>query len=191
MARRFITRCSSAWDRSASSVALSIRLCFASLLFTGGLAVAGRLQVHPQMQMLAAQQASIQGSAPQASRSSEADAKVVSEGDRAFFENRAKPMFCNHCIFCHNDQLANGGLSLEHWRTMLQGGRLGPALVPGSPDRSLIVHAMRRDGTAAPMMPPGPRLADQDIETIAEWIRRGALWGKDPIACEERGAAKS
>jgi mono/diheme cytochrome c family protein len=96
---------------------------------------------------------------------------------------RARAVICGHCIICHNDGLKNGNLSFEHRETALRGGTLGPAVVPGEPEKSMMVHAIRRDGKIAEMMPPGPKLPDEDIEGIVEWVSMGAPWSVDPIAC--------
>jgi cytochrome c len=103
--------------------------------------------------------------------------------DAAYFAKTAEPILCAHCIFCHNDTIRNSEASFAHRSTMLHGGRLGPGVIPGDPENSLIVRAIRRDGRIAPMMPPGPPLSNGDVETMVQWAGRGAPWGDDNIHC--------
>src|SRR6058998_3624207 len=53
-----------------------------------------------------------------------------------FFETKVRPTLAANCYDCHTDQ-RNGGLRLDSREAMLTGGRTGPAIVPGDPDKSL------------------------------------------------------
>ncbi len=53
------------------------------------------------------------------------------------------------------------------------GGDSGAALVPGKPDDSLIVEAVRYANPNLEM-PPDGKLSDAEIAAIAEWVRLGA-----------------
>ncbi len=95
--------------------------------------------------------------------------------DARFFDRRVAPILQRRCIPCHNQELRDGGLSFLDRDSLLKGGSRGPAAVPGDPERSVIVRAIRHD--SEPKMPPGPKLAAKDIATLTEWIRRGVPWG--------------
>ncbi|HEY4051959.1 MAG TPA: c-type cytochrome domain-containing protein [Acidobacteriaceae bacterium] len=110
--------------------------------------------------------------------------KAESNGS-AFFDSRVQTILCNHCILCHNDRLKNGNVSFEHRESLLHGGSRGPTVVPFKPDRSVLIHAVRRDGKVSVMMPPGPPLSGKDVATLTEWIKRGAPWGSGNVVCEE------
>ncbi|MFM7863337.1 MAG: c-type cytochrome domain-containing protein, partial [Planctomycetaceae bacterium] len=62
-------------------------------------------------------------------------------------------------------------MRLDHREGVLRGGDSGAAIVPGNPETSLLMQAVRYETTE---MPPAGRLSDQQIELLAEWIRRGA-----------------
>jgi mono/diheme cytochrome c family protein len=64
---------------------------------------------------------------------------------------------------------------------MLRGGESGAALVPGEPDESNLLMAIRHDGWE---MPPDGKLPDAEIEAIAEWVRQGAPWPGSKTAAE-------
>ena len=50
-----------------------------------------------------------------------------------------------------------GGLFLNSRSGMLTGGKSGPAIVPGKPEDSLLLHALRYEGRK---MPPSGQLSD-------------------------------
>jgi mono/diheme cytochrome c family protein len=95
--------------------------------------------------------------------------------DTRFFDRRIEPILRTHCLGCHNDQLKDGGISFAARDSLLRGGTRGPAIVPGYPDASLLIQAVRQDGALT--MPPGGKLSAKDIATLAQWIKRGAAWG--------------
>lgn len=104
----------------------------------------------------------------------------------AFFAERVAPILCGHCTSCHNDQLQASDLSFLTREDVLTGGERGPAVVPYKPEQSILIHAIRRDGGLMKfpvMMPPGPKLSDQDIDTLTEWVKRGVPWGHGKLAC--------
>jgi len=59
--------------------------------------------------------------------------------------------------------------------SLIKGGPHGPAIVPGKPDASMIIVALRHEGQL--QMPPGPKLPKSEIDTLRKWIERGAAWG--------------
>ena len=80
-----------------------------------------------------------------------------------------KPIFAAHCLMCHSDLKHRGGLSLESREGIMKGGKMdGPVIVPGDPEKSLLIKLIRHEGPADdPMpMPPPPhdKLSDADIE---------------------------
>src|ERR1700724_1801843 len=104
----------------------------------------------------------------------------------SFFAEHVAPILCARCTSCHNEQMQASDLSFLTREEVLTGGERGPALVPYKPEESILIHAVRRDGGLMKfpvMMPPGPKLPDQDIDTLTEWVRRGAPWGKESLAC--------
>ena len=67
-----------------------------------------------------------------------------------------------------------GGLRLDSREAMLKGGFSGPAIVPGSPETSLLYKAISYTNEDIKMPPKGP-LSGHDVATIAKWIRADAL----------------
>jgi mono/diheme cytochrome c family protein len=93
-----------------------------------------------------------------------------------FFENKVRPVFAAQCNSCHVDREA-GGLSLASREAVLKGGDTGPGMVPGDPDKSLLLIAVHQSGELK-MPKKAPKLSNADIDTLAEWVKMGAPWPK-------------
>lgn len=93
----------------------------------------------------------------------------------AFFEKKIRPLLIQHCYECHSEKSdqVEGHLLVDSAPTLLRGGAAGPALIPGDPDHSLLIEAVRylNDGMA---MPPDGKLSEAEIASLEEWVRMGA-----------------
>ncbi|SFI28746.1 Planctomycete cytochrome C [Planctomicrobium piriforme] len=93
-----------------------------------------------------------------------------------FFETSVRPLLVEHCLKCHSEEKQKGELRLDSRGHMLLGGESGPAIVPGKPDESLLMEAVRYESFE---MPPAGKLDDKQIEILAKWIEIGAPWPGD------------
>ncbi|HWZ50147.1 MAG TPA: PSD1 and planctomycete cytochrome C domain-containing protein [Granulicella sp.] len=91
-----------------------------------------------------------------------------------YFENKIRPIFANSCGSCHQDA-AKGGLSLTSRASILKGGDSGPAIVPGDPEKSLLLTAVHQTGDLK-MPPKGAKLSADEIQALSDWVRMGAPW---------------
>jgi WD40 repeat protein len=88
-------------------------------------------------------------------------------------------IFAAHCLDCHASQEPEAQLVLETFETLMKGGEIGPAILPGKSSESLLVQMIEgrfeKDGKKK-IMPPGKRtkLTSQEIATIKTWIDAGA-----------------
>ncbi|HEY2150806.1 MAG TPA: PSD1 and planctomycete cytochrome C domain-containing protein [Vicinamibacterales bacterium] len=105
-----------------------------------------------------------------------------------YFEANVRPVLAANCYDCHTDQRM-GGLRLDSGEALLKGGRSGAAIVPGDPDKSLLIIAVRqtRDNLK---MPKGGQLKLAEIEALAEWVRAGAPWFSGATTTAASVAAK-
>jgi hypothetical protein len=101
--------------------------------------------------------------------------------DVDFFERKVRPVLVERCSSCHSATKRRGGLSLASRDVMLKGGDSGPAVVPGQPDKSLLVKAIRYASEEL-KMPPKGKLPDNVIADLVTWIQRGAVWPVGPAA---------
>jgi hypothetical protein len=89
------------------------------------------------------------------------------------FEKQIRPALLDQCIRCHGEEKRQGGLRLDSRQGWMTGGDSGPAIVPGKPEQSLLVEAVRYESTELEMPPKGV-LPDTTIQAIEQWIRLGA-----------------
>ena len=101
--------------------------------------------------------------------------------DVDFFERKVRPVLVERCSSCHNASKRRGGLSLASRDAMLKGGDSGLAVVPGQPEKSLLVKAIRHASEEL-KMPPKGKLPDNTIADLVTWIQRGAVWPTAPAA---------
>src|SRR5882724_8265668 len=99
---------------------------------------------------------------------------AVQEPAAEFFELRVRPVLSKNCFACHTNSKL-GGLQLDSREHLMQGGASGPAIVPGQPESSLLIQAVRRTH-ARFKMPPQGKLADEEIPGLATWVKMGAVW---------------
>ncbi|MHC5540320.1 DUF1549 domain-containing protein, partial [Singulisphaera rosea] len=100
---------------------------------------------------------------------------AVSEKDAEFFESKVRPVLVESCVKCHGSTRQGSGLRLDSREAMMEGGESGPALVPGDPDKSLLVRAIRYSHDDV-KMPPKAKLPDLAIGTLETWVKHGAPW---------------
>ena len=91
-----------------------------------------------------------------------------------FFEKEVRPLLVEKCGGCHGDVRPKGRLKLTSRAEILQGGDNGPAVVPGKPDESLLIKAVRYQDELR--MPPKGKLTDRQIEVLERWVKLGAPW---------------
>jgi len=99
-----------------------------------------------------------------------------------FFEARVRPVLASKCAECHSERRRRGGLRVSTLDDLLRGGRSGPAIVPGDPDASLLIRAVRHEVEDLEMPQDAPPLSDREIEGLAEWIRMDAPWPDEASA---------
>lgn len=91
----------------------------------------------------------------------------------AYFETHIRPVLIEHCLECHSsdsDELG-GNLGLDSATAWQTGGDSGPAIVPGDPDASPLIEALRYDGLE---MPPSSKLPDEVVRHFEIWVKQGA-----------------
>ncbi len=93
-----------------------------------------------------------------------------------FFEKSIRPVLVKHCYQCHSAEAAakdklQAGLLLDTKLGLLTGGESGPAIVPGHPEKSLLVGALKFESYE---MPPTGRLPPNVIADFVKWVEMGA-----------------
>jgi len=93
-----------------------------------------------------------------------------------FFESKIRPVLIDRCYECHSTKAAaaktlKGGLQLDTRAGIRGGGESGAAVVPGKPDESLLISAIRHESFE---MPPKSKLPDRVIADLVKWVEMGA-----------------
>ncbi len=93
-----------------------------------------------------------------------------------FFENKVRPLVVEHCYSCHSDKAEKlkGGLRLDSPEGVLKGGSSGPVIVPGDPDASLLIKAVRYSDPDLQMPPKDKKLPSEKIASLEAWVKMGA-----------------
>jgi hypothetical protein len=97
--------------------------------------------------------------------------------EREYTQHDVYPYFYTRCVVCHGSRMQKGDLDLRSVKSMLKGGKSGPAIVAGNPKDSLILKKIH-----AKEMPPGRELIragvrpmePAEIKIITQWIAQGA-----------------
>ena len=96
-------------------------------------------------------------------------------GAAKFFENEVRPLLAKRCFECHGEKKQKGGLRADNIGSLKSGGDTGPALVPGDPEKSPMIEAVRYKNSDF-QMPPKQKLPDAEIAVLEKWIKLGAPW---------------
>jgi hypothetical protein len=92
-----------------------------------------------------------------------------------FFEKRIRPVLSDRCYKCHSGDKVKAELSLDSREGLLRGGESGPAVVPGDPEKSLLIHAIRHGDDDLDMPPKQAEwLTTEQIRDFESWVRMGA-----------------
>jgi hypothetical protein len=100
---------------------------------------------------------------------------VRADEGQDFFNEKVLPLVKTHCYKCHSHESgkSKGGLVLDSRAGILKGGASGPALIPGSPDKSLLIRAIRRSDPST-AMPPSHPLTAEEKSILERWVKMGA-----------------
>ncbi len=106
------------------------------------------------------------------------DTPEFSQEDLTFFEKEIRPVLFTHCFKCHAGKDPESGLMLSSRYGILAGGNRGPVVIPGDPEQSFLLSAVRHEGVLK-MPKGGDKLSEEKIASLEEWIRRGLPWPSD------------
>lgn len=98
----------------------------------------------------------------------QADKKVT-------FDDDVKPILRQHCMSCHHQGEQKGGVALDTFQAILEGGGSGEIVYDdGDADSSRLWQLVAHEDT--PVMPPNQdRIPDEQLAVIRSWIEGGIL----------------
>lgn len=106
------------------------------------------------------------------------------------FRRDIQPILETNCVRCHNPKKAKGGLRMDTYHKMMEGGEQEDAIVPGKPDESgLITRTHLRPIDEGFMPDEGQALKKHQLELLTEWVKSGAKW-PEGLTLKERKPAR-
>ncbi len=100
-----------------------------------------------------------------------------------FFESKVRPVLADNCYSCHGPKMQMAGLRLDTLAGLQKGSDKGAAIVPGEPDKSPLIQAIRHTGPIK--MPMAKKLRDEEIANMEAWVKMGAPWPRATTAKSE------
>ena len=91
------------------------------------------------------------------------------------FRDHIFPILKQHCLNCHNADESEADLDLSTFGSLGTGSSGGPVVVAGSPGKSSLYLAVSHDEDYAAMPPESPKIPDQQLKLIHDWIAGGLL----------------
>lgn len=92
------------------------------------------------------------------------------------------PILAGNCFSCHGPDEKNrkAGLRLDLEETAKAKRRSGVAILPGQPEKSLILERIGSSDPEVVMPPPGThrQVTPEQVATLRRWIAEGAVWGR-------------
>ena len=93
------------------------------------------------------------------------------------FSRHVRPILQAKCVICHDAEAQPLGLHLESRAAAVKSGALGAFVVPGHPERSLLLTKIKSAPAHIKAMPPvGEQLTGDEVAILQRWIKQGAVW---------------
>jgi WD40 repeat protein len=90
------------------------------------------------------------------------------------YAKQIQPLFTRYCLECHSHEEPKGGLNLETYKSLLEGGENGAVFTAGKADASRIVRMVEHKDK--PFMPPrrAKQPRPEEVALLRSWIDAGA-----------------
>ncbi len=94
----------------------------------------------------------------------------------AFYVRHIHPILDANCVVCHGESKVKGGLRVDSYDQLMRGGKDGAVVVPGNPERSILLQRITLPVSHKQFMPAEgkPPLKPEEIAWIRAWIAQGA-----------------
>ncbi|HEY8120654.1 MAG TPA: c-type cytochrome domain-containing protein [Myxococcota bacterium] len=88
------------------------------------------------------------------------------------------PVLARNCVACHSVKQRYANLQLDSPARILQGGDIGPAVVPGAPEKSELIRRVTLPASSPDRMPREREpLTPAELARLQRWIADGAQFG--------------
>src|SRR5687767_11017815 len=113
-------------------------------------------------------------------------APALARGETVDYTKHVKPLLHEKCYACHGTLKQKSGLRLDTGALILQGNDNGPAVVPGKPDESRLIHTVTGTHDLEKMPKDGAPLTDEQVGVLRKWIEQGAAAPDEPVPPDPR-----
>lgn len=92
------------------------------------------------------------------------------------YATRIQPIFDSNCVTCHGDSKVKGGLQLDTYAHLMDGGSSGEVVAASHAEKSLLFARITLPVDHPKFMPSEgkPALTAKDVAWIKAWIQQGA-----------------
>ena len=109
-------------------------------------------------------------------------ATTLTQEQADFFETKIRPVLAGECHECHDAKKPEGGLRLDFRDGWKKRDDSGNTIIPGNPEKSLLLKSIRHDDPDLKMPSKHPKLSDAVIADFERWIAMGAPDPRDQPA---------
>jgi len=103
------------------------------------------------------------------------------------FKKEVQPILETNCVRCHTESKVKGGLRIDTYERLMEGGDTADAVVPGKPDESeLLVRIHLRPIDEGVMPDEGQALTGEEVAILDAWVESGAKWPKGVTLTERK-----
>ena len=92
------------------------------------------------------------------------------------FVRDVQPILSANCYECHGPKKQEAEFRLDVKEIALEGGALGPAILPGKSAESLLIKLVSDPDPSRRMPRKGDPLTQGQIQVLQKWIDEGATW---------------
>lgn len=94
----------------------------------------------------------------------------------SFYAMHINPIFDSNCVTCHGAAKTSGGLRLDSFDLVMRGGKDGPVIIAGDPEKSQLLRRVTLPPDHKQFMPAEgrPPLRPEEISWLKAWIQQGA-----------------
>jgi mono/diheme cytochrome c family protein len=94
----------------------------------------------------------------------------------SFYAKHIDPVFQANCVVCHGEGKMNGGLRVDSYELLMKGGKDGPVVIAGKPEKSLLLERVTLPANHKQFMPAEgrPPLKPEEIAWVKAWVQQGA-----------------
>jgi uncharacterized membrane protein/mono/diheme cytochrome c family protein len=94
----------------------------------------------------------------------------------SFYAKHINPILDANCVGCHGEAKTSGGLRMDSYDLLMRGGKDGPVIVAGKPEKSILLQRVTLPTDHKQFMPAEgkPPLRLEEIAWIRAWVQQGA-----------------